>query len=129
MKVPGFFDIDRRLEALSCMGDPLEKLNEVIPWEEFRPLLSKVHEKARKSNAGRKPLDVILMFKILILQNLYNLVDNKTEYLIRDRLSFMRFLGLELKDTIPDEKTIWLFRERLKELDLSEKLFAQFSQH
>jgi len=69
--------------------------------------------KARKSNAGRPPYDYVLMFKILVLQSLYNLSDNKIEFQIRDRLSFMRFLGLSLEDDVPDEKTLWTFRERL----------------
>jgi hypothetical protein len=53
------------------------------------------------------------MFKTLILQSNHNLSDERTEYLIRDRLSFMRFLGLGLVDTVPDANTIWTFREAL----------------
>ena len=52
------------------------------------------------------------MFKILVIQTLNNLSDERTEYLINDRLSFMHFLGLGLSDRVPDVKTIWLFRER-----------------
>lgn len=84
-----------------------------------------MHEKDRKSNAGAKPIDVVLMFKILVLQQLNNLSDDRIEYQIRDRLSFMRFLGLRIEDGVPDAKTIWLFRERLKELNLVEALFAR----
>ena len=65
----------------------------------------------RKSNAGRKPYDAILKFKILVLQSLHNLSEEQTEYLIRDRISFMRFLDLELEDAVPDATTLWLFRE------------------
>ena len=101
MPHPGFFDIDRRLESISRMGDPLERLAAENPWELFRPLLATVHEKDRKSAAGRKPLDVVLCCKVLILQTLYNLADEAVEYQIRDRLSFMRFLGLELYDSVP----------------------------
>jgi IS5 family transposase len=88
--------------------------------------LNLVHEKERKSNAGAKPLDVVLMFKVLVLQQLNNLSDERIEYQIRDRLSFMRFLGLELEDRVPDAKTVWLFREHLKQLQLLEALFARF---
>jgi hypothetical protein len=42
-------------------------------------------------------------------QALYNLSDDQAEYQLRDRLSFMRFLGLELEDAVPDAK--WLYRE------------------
>ncbi|QQO56058.1 MAG: IS5 family transposase [Thiohalocapsa sp. PB-PSB1] len=129
MPQPSSFDIDRRLESISRMGDPLERLAAEIPWELFRPLLEKVHEKERKSAAGRKPLDVVLMFKILILQSLYNLADEAIEYQIRDRLSFMRFLGLQLCDNVPDCTTVWRFRERLKELELIKPLFDRFGDY
>ena len=123
---PGFFDIVERTAKLSQMGDPLVGLNSQIQWEAFRADLNRVHEKARKSNAGAKPMDVVLMFKLLVLQQLHNLSDDRIEYQIRDRLSFMRFLGLELEDRVPDAKTVWLFRERLKEMKLVEVLFSRF---
>ncbi len=100
-----FFDIENRLQSLSKLGDPLEPLVR-IPWETFRPLLEPVHEKERKSNAGRKPFDVVLMFKILVLQTLYNLADAQVEYQIRDRLSFARLLGLGIEDEVPDATTV-----------------------
>jgi len=63
-----FFDRENRLQASASLGDSLERLTAAIPWERFRLLLEPVHEKARKSNAGRKPFDVVLMFKMLVLQ-------------------------------------------------------------
>ena len=123
----GLFDLEFRCRELEKNGDPLVKINEAIPWEDFRPILNQVREKERKSSAGRKAFDVILMFKILILQSLYNLADDSTEYQIRDRISFMRFLGLNINETVPDAKTIWLFREELGKLKLARKLFDQFS--
>ena len=124
----GFFDKEFRLEELERCGDPLTKLNELIPWEEFRPELEKVREREeeRKSPAGMKPFDVVLMFKIMILQSLYNLSDAEVEFQVKDRLSFMRFLNLSLSDRVPDEKTVWLFREQLKTLGLAEVLFGKF---
>src|SRR6266699_2780819 len=77
----------------------------------------------------RKPYDTILKFKILVLQSLHNLSDDRTEYLIRDRISFMRFLDLELEDPVPDATTIWLFREALAQAGLIDKLFERFGQH
>jgi IS5 family transposase len=124
-----FFDLENRLQSVSQVGDPLERLAAAIPWECFRPLLVQVHEKERKSNAGRKPLDVVLMFKVLILQTLYNLADAQVEYQIRDRLSFARFLGLGIEDEVPDATTVWRFRERLKELDLMGVLFDRFGDY
>ena len=128
----GFFDLARRLDALSAKGDPLETIKTTVPWETFRAAIEAVTEtkpKDRKSNAGRKPYDAILKFKILVLQSLYNLSDEQTEFLIRDRLSFMRFLDLGLEDAVPDATTIWLFREALVEAGLIDKLFDRFSQH
>jgi len=128
MAHPGFFDLEYRSAKLTQMGDPLVGLNAQINWEAFRSDLNRVHQKERKSNAGAKPIDVVLMFKLLVLQQLHNLSDERIEYQIRDRLSFMRFLGLQLEDRVPDAKTVWLFRERLKELRLVEVLFARFHQ-
>jgi IS5 family transposase len=122
----GLFDWQIRFDQLDEAGDPLKKLNEVIDWEKFRPTLLKVREKERKSEAGRKPYDEVLMFKMLVIQSLYNLSDNALEFQVRDRLSFMRFLGLGLGDSVPDEKTVWLFREQLGRLGLVEKLFREF---
>ena len=131
MGQPGFFDHDKRLAALSEKGDPLEAINAVVPWEIFRgsieaAVLTPASE--RKSNAGRKPLDAVLKFKMLVLQSLYNLSDEQVEYQVRDRLSFARFLGLRLEDTVPDATSLWLFREALAKAGLIETLFAQFEQ-
>ena len=76
---PGFFDLDDRHQQLEKLGDPQPRLAEVVDWESFRPVLEKVHQKERKSNAGRRPFDVVLMFKVLVLQHLYNLADDPGE--------------------------------------------------
>ena len=109
----GFFDLTTRYAALSQKGDPLEPLAQMILWEEFRPALEAVLRRSKRKQGGRPPFDAVLMFKVLVPQALYNLSDDQTEYQIRDRLSFMRFLGLDLDQRIPDAKTIWLFRETL----------------
>ena len=111
MKEKGLFDEEDRLRVLSKLGDSLEKLNEKINWEIFKPILKKALNKEAKGLGGRPAYDYVLMFKIIILQRLYNISDDQTEYQINDRLSFMRFLGLELKDKVPNAKTIWLFKE------------------
>jgi len=124
----GFFDIEKKENRLSELGDQLEKLNKVIDWEIFRPLLNKALKKEPKGAGGRPAFDYIMMFKILILQRFYNLSDDQTEYQITDRISFMRFLGLGLSDKIPDAKTIWNFRNILTEKQMGEKLFKCFEQ-
>jgi len=80
----------------------------------------------KKSNAGAKPFDVVMMFKIIILQRYYGLWDKQVEYQILDRTSFKNFLGLETGDKVPDEKTVWLFRENLTNTGVIEELFYQF---
>ena len=107
----GFFDLSDRYASLDAKKDPLVEIDAVVPWEEFRPTLERVWRKPdaeRKPRAGRKPMDAVLMFKTLVLSALYNLSDDQIEYQVRDRLSFMRFLGLGLEDRVPDAKTVWL---------------------
>jgi len=122
----GLFDLEFRMRKIDSNGDPLKRLNKMVDWEMFRPTLSRIREKKMKSRAGRRPFDMVLMFKILILQSLYNLSDDATEQQILDRLSFMRFLGLSIGDRVPDAKTIWLFREKLKESGVFSELFLEF---
>lgn len=125
----GFFDISSRLESLSSCGDPLLKIKDLVPWEGFRSLLEKARLDPSKQATGRPAYDSVLMFKILILQSLYNLSDDQTEFQIRDRLSFMRFLDLTLADRVPDAKTTWLFRDTLAKKGVVETLFEHFSAH
>jgi transposase, IS5 family len=128
----GFFDLSDRYASLDAKKDPLVEINGVVPWEEFRAGLERVWRKpdeGRKSRAGRKPMDAVLMFKTLVLSALYNLSDDQIEYQVRDRLSFMRFLGLGLQDRVPDAKTVWLYREALAQAGLVEALFKQFDGH
>ena len=90
----GFFDIDERLKELSAKGDTLERLNGLVDFELFRPDLERAVPRADRSRGGRPPFDHVFMFKVLILQASHSLSDERTEFLIKDRLSFMRFLGL-----------------------------------
>ena len=128
----GFFDADKRLAALSAKGDPLEAIDRLVPWESFRADIEAVvltPDEMRKSSAGRKPVDTIVLFRMLVLQALNNLSDEQVEYQVGDRLSFTRFLRLGIEDRIPDGTTLWLFREKLANAGLIEKLFDRFDQH
>ena len=126
MSQPGFFDVNDRLAALSAAGDPLERLSAVVDFELFRAVLDAALARSDRSRGGRSPYDAVLMFKVLVLQALYSLSDDAAEFQVRDRLSFMRFLGLGLSDRAPDAKTIWLFRERLVRAGAMKKLFERF---
>ena len=121
------FDSEITLQKLSNLGNPLEKLSSVIDFEMFRERLeSKLLNDNKKNNAGAKPYDVVMMFKIIILQKYYNISDEQAEYQINDRTSFKDFLGISSGDKVPDSRTIWLFRERLTETGLGEILFHDF---
>jgi transposase, IS5 family len=122
----GFFDLDERYRALSAAGDALERLARAVDFELFRAELEQALQRSDRARGGRPPYDSVLMFKILVLQTLYTLSDDQTEYQLRDRLSFMRFVRLELHDLVPDAKTIWLFREQLTRTGAIERLFHRF---
>ena len=121
------FDEQFTSEKLEEIGNPLAMVSKVIDFEIFRDLLeSKLLNLNKKNNAGAKPYDLVLMFKILILQRYYGLGDKQVEYQILDRTSFKNFLGLDTGDKIPDEKTVWAFRENLTKTGLTEDLFHEF---
>jgi IS5 family transposase len=123
----GFFDEQETLAKLSKLNDPLEKLNNCIDFEIFRETLNGIYQKPEpRSNAGAKPYDYVLMFKILILQRLYNLSDEQMEFQLNDRLSFKRFTGLEFSHRVPDYNTIWNFKQSLSKEDNERKLFDKF---
>jgi IS5 family transposase len=126
----GFWDVDERYARLSEAGDPLEKLNAVVPWEVFRKPLSMALKRSDGAKGGRPPYDPVMMFKVLVLQALYSLSDDQAEFQIMDRRTFGRFLGLlDTGDHAPDAKTIWLFREHLVQAGAVESLFARFDRH
>ena len=122
------FDEKESIQKLTNIGNPLDKIIDVVDIEMFRFILeSKLLNMNKKNNAGAKPYDVVMMFKIMILQRYYGLGDTQLEYQIYDRLSFKKFLGLESGDKVPDEKTIWAFRENLTTKGLVEEMFAEFT--
>lgn len=126
----GLFDKHEAVELLSELGNPLEKLIKVIDFEMFRPLLEeKIGNKNKKNNAGAKPFDYVLMFKVLVLQRYFGLGDKQVQFQITDRISFKEFLGLSTGDKVPDEKTVWYFRENITKSGLVEELFELFGNY
>jgi len=118
------FDLEFHERKIKEYQPPLAKLDKVINWEMFRKPIEEALYVEPKGAGGRPPFDKLMMFKILILQKYYNLSDEQTEFHINDRTSFKQFLGLKIADTIPDEKTIWHFKEQLANKDLSQSLFG-----
>jgi IS5 family transposase len=123
---PGFFDVDDRLRRLSDLGDQLEAFGRAVDFEIFRADLDAALGYRSGPQGGRPPFDPVMMFKVLVIQAANNLSDERTEFLINDRLSFMRFLGLGLSDRVPDARTIWLFREKLSKAGAIKGLFERF---
>lgn len=122
------FDKETTAEKLSRLGNPLEKISEVIDFEMFRDKLEDIIlTKGRDySKGGAHPYDVVLMFKILVIKQLYNLSDDSMEYQLNDRLSFRNFVGLSSGDKVPDAKTIWSFGDKLSKAHAAEDLFGEF---
>jgi len=108
------------------LGNPLLELETKIDWNQFRPILEVTFPAEKNPKGGRPRIDPLKMFKVLILQKMYNLSDHGTEFQIADRMSFQRFIGINSIKEIPDEKTIWLFREQSQKAGLIDKLFDYF---
>jgi transposase, IS5 family len=126
MRQPGLFGLTEHLERLSKDGDPLEVLEATVDFEYFRCWLVEGLGYGDGSKGGRPAFDPVSMFKALILQAQHNLSDARMEFMIRDRLSWMRFLGFDLGGSTPDENTIRHFRNRLTETGTLKRLMKAF---
>jgi IS5 family transposase len=122
---PGFWDVEERLRELSAQGDPLEKLGATVDFEIFRGGLEAALGSRDRSKGGRPPFDPVLKFRMLVLQAMHGLSLAQTEYLVADRLSWMRFCGLGPGDAVPDANTLWDFREALIAAGALDALFAR----
>lgn len=127
-QTPGFFDVELRVQWLHAKGNPLQRLDAVIDFESFRPLLEVALDTPAQGPGGPRPNDPLKLFKALLVQRFYNLSDEQTEYQINDRLSFQQFIGWTLADKVPDANTLWDFREALVQAGAFEKLFARFDE-
>jgi IS5 family transposase len=125
-----FFSRTERLDRISRQRDPLERLNAVIDWQIFQPVLDRVFSAvAPKGPGGRPAYSRLFLGKILVLQRLYQLSDEATQFQILDRLSFQRFLGPNLADPVPDQNTVREFREALQKARAFASLFEVFSSY
>ncbi len=126
MEQRSFFGLTEHLEALSKHGDPLEVLDRTVDFEFFRGRLVEGLGYGDRPRGGRPPFDPVAMFKALILQAQHNLSDARMEFMIRDRLSWMRFLGFDLGGPTPDENTIRLYRDKLTESGALKRVMKAF---
>lgn len=126
-KQESLFEKEFTLEALSALGNPLEQVSALVDFELFRPTLEKtLLTEECKTLAGRKPIDVVLMFKVIFLQRYYGLGDHQIEYQIVDRTSFRHFLNIHTVSDVPDEKTVWACKNKLIQAGVFETLFDDF---
>jgi IS5 family transposase len=123
----GLFDSQNRLEQIRSMGDPLAALNAVMDWDIFVPTLDRIPRAEPKGPGGRPAYHPLTMFKILVMQSLYGLSDEQTQFQILDRRSFHHFLSFSEADRVPDQNTIREFREKLTKAGLFDALFDAFN--
>ena len=109
-----------------AQNDFLNQVDTLIDWRPIRTLINKKYTK-RQNAIGAPAYDVILLFKMLLLETWYNLSDCALEERINDSITFSRFLGLKMEEVSPDHSTISRFRSALTELGLMDKLLAQFN--
>lgn len=128
MRLAGLFGLSDHLKRLSAHGDPLEELVQIIDFQAFRPVLVAALAYGAGAKGGRPPYDPVAMLKVLVLAAQNNVADARMEYLIRDRLSWLRFLGFDLREPTPDANTIRLFREKLTEAGALDAVFTDFDQ-
>lgn len=121
----GFADME--LETIPKVNTVLDNINKIIEWRRIERRLSKKCNKSSASADGRPAYPLLVMFKILLLQRVYNLSDPQMEASLHDRLSFVRFVGLSLNSPKPDHSTICRFRQALLELNLYEELFQEIN--
>lgn len=129
-QAPGLFDYVNRLEVLLGKEDPLARLDAVVDWNLFLPIVEAVRASAEPRGPGGRPAwPAMVLFKFLLIQRFYSLSDEDAEFQLLDRLSFQRFVGLTLADKAPDQNTLRLFREELVAAEAEQKLFDAFNVH
>lgn len=102
-----------REDRRSKIGDPLGGLTKDVDFEALAASIDAAAPRPSRAKGARSPYSTLLVVKILVLQQLYNLADDALEYQLLDRRSFLQFLDITESSSIPDAKTIWLFRDRL----------------
>jgi len=116
------FTLRKLYRKIHKLGDRLAKIEPLIDWEAFRPILQSLYDN-QGPQGGRPNIDPVVMVKMLVLQQWYGLSDPELERQANDRISFHRFLGFP--DVIPDATTVWLFRERLAETGKDKEVWAE----
>jgi IS5 family transposase len=129
MKQLGFFSEDKALERLSKLGDPLEQLDKIMDWTIFLPVMDEIRpDKTQQGVGGRPPYTNLFVFKALMLKALNGISNAQMEFFVNDRLTWKRFLGLNLEEKSPDENAFWAWEELVTKSGRYEELFQLFNQ-
>jgi IS5 family transposase len=123
---PELCDLDERLKQLSDLGDQVLAFATTVNFEIYRGELSRALAHSDGSQGGRPPFDAVMVFKILVTQAANNLCNERTEFLINDRRSFMRFLGLSPSDHVPDARTDLVVSREADQGGAIKPLFERF---
>ncbi len=116
------YGLREKYDQLKRFGDRLSDMKTIVDWERIRPILNDLYIN-NTEKGGRSNYDPILMVKILFLQSIYGIVDESIEKEIHNRLDFMNFL--DYPESVPDARTIWLFRERLSNNHKDKKIWKE----
>lgn len=111
---------DEALQARVADDHFLMRIDRHIDWGALEQMLGTAY-----SPVGRSSAPPLVCLKMLLLEQWFDLSDPACEAACRDRLSFMRFLGIGLNDEVPDETTLSRFRKRLREAGLDGRLFSE----
>lgn len=123
MQLEFLFD-EKIYGRLDKMNDPLAKLDAIMDWRPFTAIIDEVRpDKTKQGAGGRPPISSAVLFKGLLIGEIYHLSNDQIEYQITDRASFARFCGLKLGEKAPDANTFWLLKETLKKTGKYEDLF------
>ena len=116
------FALQERYKQVKDLGDRLGELATLIEWEPFREIVGEIYTNTTEQG-GRPNIDVVLMIKLLVLQSMYGLSDPELERQANDKISFLKFLGFPEK--VPDQTTVWYFRERLSKTKKDEAIWKE----
>ena len=121
------FADEHHRKKIDALGDPLAEIESHIDFASLAAEVDKVAPRPVSAQGGRPPYPTETMVRILVLKRLYNLSDEALEFQVLDRRSFLRFAGLERSGKVPDARTFWVWRERLKQGDLMGDISAAVS--
>src|SRR3954447_12711371 len=99
----------------------LDRLDAALDWPALETIVAGIYA-GREGGPAYPPLTHV---KLLLLQRWYGLSDEGLEAAVDDRLSFRRFAGIPLAESVPDHSSVWRFREELARRGLAERLLAE----